>query len=61
MFYNLNYLSHEETYLKRKLVAFINGLGFGDHVSSSKEAPKKEKKMYIETHMLVESFTKEER
>lgn len=61
MFFNSNYLSHEETYLKRKLAAFIDGLGFGDHVSPSKEAPKKEKKIYIETHLLVEAFTKEER
>lgn len=46
-------------YLKNKLVAFWEGLGFADGVRSSVVVSKKHKKWYIEMHLLVETSTKQ--
>lgn len=46
--------------MKMKLVAFFEDLGFVDNVSSSGMVPKKQKKWFIETWLLVEFDTKED-
>lgn len=47
--------------LNRKLVNFFDELGFFHDVAPFGEAPKKQKKRYVETFLLVEVATKEER
>lgn len=42
-----------------KLVSFFEGLGFIENVSPSEKELKKQKKWYIEAHLLVEASTKE--
>lgn len=57
----LDDLSQEENYMKRKLVAFFEDLGFVDNVSPSREAPRKQNKHFIETRLLGETTIKKGR
>lgn len=58
--YLIDNLSKEETYLKRKLVAFQESLCLDYGVVPYREELKKKKKQYIETFLLLEAATKEE-
>lgn len=53
--YKLDDMSREETYMKSKFVAFFEDLGYIDNVVPSGETPRKQKKWFIETHILVEA------
>lgn len=46
--------------MKRELVAFFENSGFVGGVSPSEEEPRKQKKRFLETHLLVEDDTKRE-
>lgn len=56
--YKLNKLSHEETYMNRKLVTLFEYLGFIYSVSPSERMPRKQNKWFIETRLQVEVFRK---
>lgn len=44
--------------MKRELVTLFENSGLVDGVSTLEEAPRKQKKRFLETHLLVEDDTK---
>lgn len=57
--YKLDNFSHEDPHTKRKLVTLFEYLSFVDDMASSRAVPRKQKKSFIKTHLLVETSKKE--
>lgn len=58
--YKLDDFTHEETYMKRKPIAFFEYLGYVDNVFLFGDAPRKWKKRFIEMQWLMEVALKED-